>query len=147
MCKKPITQDNLQVSSNLREIDQVLLWFEQLHQKPIPKTVWLQCELALAEAFTNAVRHAHDGLPMETPIDIEVTIYTDHAEIRIWDHGPEFDLAEWLREHPTSMNDRVSRGQPGGLGIKLIYAIANHVSYEPTPDRRNCLSISKNYGP
>ncbi|MDJ0553797.1 MAG: ATP-binding protein [Microcoleaceae cyanobacterium MO_207.B10] len=130
----------LQVISDLEENDKVLSWFEQLHQTPIPKTVWLQCELALAEGFTNAVRYAHKCLPRETPIDIEVTMYTDHGEIRIWDYGPEFDIAEWFQQHPeTGIFD------PGGRGIKLMYAIADQISYTHTPDNRNCLFISKDY--
>ena len=132
---------HLQVISDLEENDKVLSWFEQLHQTPIPKTVWLQCELALAEGFTNAVRYAHRNLPRETPIDIEVTMYTDHAEIRIWDYGPEFDPAEWLKQQPA----QTDMFAPGGRGIKLMYAIADNISYTRTSDDRNCLLISKDY--
>ncbi|MEM1168675.1 MAG: ATP-binding protein [Cyanobacteria bacterium P01_H01_bin.35] len=130
----------LQVHSDLTENDKVLSWFEQLHQAPIPKTVWLQCELALAEGFTNATRHAHKYLPTETPIDIEVTMYTDHLEIRIWDYGQPFDLTEWLKVQPDP-----DIFAPGGRGIKLMSAIADNISYTRTSDNRNCLLIAKNY--
>lgn len=134
---------HLEVSSDLAENDKVLSWFEQLHQTPIPRTVWLQCELALAEGFTNAARHAHHGLPVETPINIEVTMYTDHTEIRIWDYGLEFDLAEWFKHQPA----QTDMFAPGGRGIQLMYAIADHLSYQRTSDNRNCLLISKKYWP
>ncbi len=130
----------LQVHSDLGENDKVLSWFEQLHQAPIPKTVWLQCELALAEGFTNATRHAHKYLPRETPIDIEVTMYTDYLEIRIWDYGQPFELTEWLKVQPDP-----DMFAPGGRGIKLMYAIADDISYTRTSDNRNCLLITKNY--
>ncbi len=133
----------LQVHSDLGENDKVLSWFEQLHQAPIPKTVWLQCELALAEGFTNATRHAHKYLPRETPIDIEVTMYTDYLEIIIWDYGQPFDLLEWLKEQPTQTDIFVG----GGRGIKLMSAIADDISYTRTSDNRNCLLIVKKYWP
>ncbi|NEP06033.1 MULTISPECIES: ATP-binding protein [Okeania] len=134
----------LQVSSDLRENDKVLSWFEQLYQAAIPKTVWLQCELALAEGFTNAARHAHRDLSRETLIDIEVTIFSDHTEIRIWDCGPPFDLEEWLKAQPA----QTDMFAPGGRGIKLMYAIADNISYtRSTSENRNCLLISKDYWP
>ncbi|MGD1715094.1 ATP-binding protein [Hydrocoleum sp. CS-953] len=136
-------QADLQVCSDLGENDKVLSWFEQLHQAPIPKKVWLECELALAEAFTNATRHAHKYLPTETLIDIEVKIYTDYLEIRIWDYGQPFDLLKWLKEQPTQTDIFVG----GGRGIKLMYAIADNISYTRTSDNRNCLLIAKNYLP
>ena len=131
----------LQVHSDLRENDKVLSWFEQLQEAPIPKTVWLQCELALAEGFTNATRHAHKSLARETPIDIEVTMYTDYLEIRIWDYGQPFDLLEWLKQQPV----QTDIWDGGGRGIKLMYAIADHISYTRISDNCNCLLIVKKY--
>ncbi len=136
-------QANLQVCSDLGENDNILSWFEQLHQSPIPKKVWLECELAMAEGFTNAVRHAHKYLPRETPIDIEVTMFSDQMEIRIWDYGQPFDLLEWLKQQPP----QTDMLRPGGRGIKLMYAIADHISYTRKPDNRNCLLIAKKYWP
>jgi len=136
-------QADLQVCSDLGENDKVLSWFEQLHQAAIPKKVWLKCELALAEGFTNAVRHAHKYLPTETPIDIEVKICTEQMEIRIWDYGQPFELLEWLKQQPTQTD--ILAG--GGRGIKLMYAIADNISYTRTSDNRNCLLIVKKYWP
>ncbi len=114
-----------------------------MDQAPIPKKVWLESELALAEAFTNATRHAHKYLPTETPIDIQVKIYADKMEISIWDYGQPFDLLEWLKEQPTQTDIFVG----GGRGIKLMSAIADDISYTRTSDNRNCLLIVKKYSP
>ena len=114
-----------------------------MDQAPIPKKVWLQFELVLAEALTNAVCHAHKYLPTETSIDIEVKIYTDYLEIIIWDYGQPFDLLEWLKEQPTQTDIFVG----GGRGIKLMSAIADDISYTRTSDNRNCLLIVKKYLP
>ena len=142
MCRPLIRQDRLQVSSDLREIDTVLSWFEKLYQTSIPMVFWRECLLALSEGFTNAARHAHNGLPLETPIDIEVKIYPDQAEIRIWDYGPGFDLTEWLRQHPQL----IDLESCGGRGLRIMYAIANHMTYttKSKSNHRNCLLICKN---
>ena len=47
---------------------------EQLAALPIPEDVSHQCILAVSEALTNAVRHAHKNLPRETPIELEITV-------------------------------------------------------------------------
>jgi anti-sigma regulatory factor (Ser/Thr protein kinase) len=50
---------------------------EQLAALPIPEAVFHQCILAVSEAFTNAVRHAHKNLPRETPIELEITVVNE----------------------------------------------------------------------
>jgi len=61
----------LRVDTTLDALDQVLTWFESFRNAGIPDPIWAECQLALVEGFTNAVRHAHRALPESTPIDIE----------------------------------------------------------------------------
>src|SRR5919199_203427 len=72
----------LQVNTEPKDLSRVFSWFEQLRQPSIPSNVWLECQTALAEGFDNAVRHAHKGLPSKTPIDIQVTIFTQSQDNR-----------------------------------------------------------------
>ncbi len=132
----------IQLNSSLSANNRVLSWFEGLYEEQIPKTVWLKCQLALAEGFTNAVRHAHAELPPDTPIDLEVSIFSDSIEIRIWDFGPPFDLKGWLKQEPPA--DIYAGGR---RGIRLMDTIADDISYNRTNDDRNCLLIMKNYDP
>jgi serine/threonine-protein kinase RsbW len=132
---------HLQVNSGLNELDPVLFWFAQLHQSPIPTSVWLRCQLALAEGFTNAVRHAHKGKPPDTPIDIEVALFPEHLEIRVWDYGAPFDLEQRIRD----VSEQVDIYSGGGRGLKLMRDISDILSYRPTADNRNCLLIVKRY--
>lgn len=143
--KSPVPgKAHLQVNSGLSELDQVLSWFSHLHQSPIPTSVWIRCQLALAEAFTNAVRHAHRELPPNASVDIEVTLLPEHLEIRVWDQGPPFDLEQKI----NSLSDRVDIFSPGGRGLKLMKDIADTLSYTRTDDNnRNCLLIVKQYCP
>jgi serine/threonine-protein kinase RsbW len=138
---KEIQKSIKQVPSDLKALEQVLLWFDQLNQPSIPKKVWLQCQLALAEGFTNAVRHAHKELPPTTPIDIEVTLFQHCLEMRIWDHGPPFDLEQWLLDYEK----KAEYMGGGGRGIAILNKIADKLSYTRSDDNRNCLLLVKNY--
>ncbi len=132
----------LQVKTDLNELVEVLAWFNQLHQDSIPKIDWLKCQTALAEAFTNAVRHAHKNLPHETPINLEASLTSDYLEIRIWDYGPQFDLEYEI----SSLPDEVEETATGGRGLYLLREIADYLSYTRTGDR-NCLLLVKHYSP
>ncbi|MFB8788458.1 MAG: anti-sigma regulatory factor [Potamolinea sp.] len=138
---KEIQKSIKQVPSDLKALEQVLLWFDQLNQPSIPRKIWLQCQLALAEGFTNAVRHAHKELPPTTPIDIEVTLFPHCLEMRIWDQGPPFDLEQWLRDYEK----RPENTGGGGRGIVILKKIADKLSYTRMDDNRNCLLFVKNY--
>lgn len=129
------------VKSDLNTLEQVLSWFDQLKPASISKKDWLQCQLALAEGFTNAVRHAHKDLSQEVSIDLEVTLGSQYLELRIWDQGPPFDLEQWLQDHQHAQDDHAG----GGRGIVILKKIADQLSYTRTADHRNCLLIVKRY--
>jgi serine/threonine-protein kinase RsbW len=89
---------SLQVNTELNDLTRVLEWFEQLQDLSIPNEVWWQFQLALAEGFTNAVRHAHKNLPVETPVQLEITVFDGCWELKVWDCGPHFDFDAKLNE-------------------------------------------------
>ncbi len=138
---QPIHKACLQVNTDLNALTEVLSWFDQFNGPPISYQIWLQCQLALAEGFTNAVRHAHEGQPIDLPIEVEVVVFAEHLEIRIWDHGEPFDLIQKLDSLPEEMDSDAE----GGRGLKLMQRIADSLSYTRTLDNRNCLLIIKNY--
>jgi len=94
----PIKTIYLQVKTDLSALTEVLQWYDRLSHLPIPKLVWWKCQLALGEGFTNAVRHAHRGMPLTTPIKLEIRVFKQQLEIKIWDYGQPFDFAAKLRE-------------------------------------------------
>lgn len=137
-------RQHLQVKTELVALNQVLSWFEQFDHTFVPEAVWLQCQLALAEGFTNAVRHAHRGKPTTTPIDIEVTLQAEYMTIRIWDYGPQNNLGEVLK----TLSQEMDREAEGGRGLKLMKKVADQLSYErhqTQGEPRNCLEIIKYY--
>ena len=133
----------LQAPNTLDALSDILSWFARLQHPSIPSSIWIRCQLALAEAFTNAVRHAHRNLTSEVTVEIEVTLSDNQIQIRVWDHGPPFNLMEKIRQMPSE----IDKGSGGGRGLKLMRDIADDLSYEPCRDGRNCLLIVKNYQP
>jgi serine/threonine-protein kinase RsbW len=137
----PLTKIHLRVNTELQALEQVLNWYEQLQNLPIPPVIFQQCQLALAEGFTNAVRHAHQGLPAETPIELEVTVFHERLEIRIWDYGQQFDIEAKLRELTQIHQDPLEA--EGGRGLSFMFKLADQVTYTRISDERNCLVIVK----
>ncbi len=134
---------DLQVNSGLSALDPVLSWFSQLYEPQIPTSVWVRCQLALAEGFTNAVRHAHEGKRPDWPVDIQVAVWDEFVEIKIWDSGNPFNLEQKIQD----MSKKIDPEASGGRGLKLMKDIADSLSYRRTADGRNCLAIVKNYTP
>ena len=137
----------LHLKTDIQLLNQVLAWFEQFNHPPVPYQTWMKCQLALVEAFTNAVRHAHKQLPPETPIDIEVSILPESLEIRILDCGPGLDLAKKL----NSLKQHRDPEAEGGRGLRLMELIADRMTYTNIEDRgncfRNCFLMVKHYSP
>jgi serine/threonine-protein kinase RsbW len=99
---QPTKTIHLQLNTDIKSVAQVLWWVEQLEDLPIPEAVLQQCKLATIEGFTNAVRHAQKNLPFQTPIDLEITVFNERLEVKIWDMGEPFDLqAKLLEELPV----------------------------------------------
>lgn len=136
-----VQQDHLTVQSELKLLNQVQQWFEQFCLRHLAQLGWSESQLyrlnlALAEGFTNAVRHAHRALPPETTIEIEVSLWNDRLEMRIWDYGKPFNPDAIAEPEPGTL-------QVGGYGWFLLRRLADHVVYERGADSRNCLLIVK----
>ena len=139
-----VKQYHLQVKTELEALKEVLQWFEGLVFPLVPQKMGWQCEVALVEAFTNAVRHAHHNLPRSTPIDLQVELLPNFLEMRIWDKGESFDLEAKLLEGEREAN-LDSMEKEGGRGLQFIKKLTDELQYLNLPDRRNCLIMRKNY--
>ncbi|MBV9388475.1 MAG: anti-sigma regulatory factor [Chroococcidiopsidaceae cyanobacterium CP_BM_ER_R8_30] len=136
-----LQQDHLRVKSDLTVLNQVQQWFKRFCLRYPILLSWSESQLyrlnlALAEGFTNAVRHAHHALPPETTIDIDLTLWADRLEIRIWDQGKPFNPDALEEPAPGTL-------QEGGYGWFLLRRLADYVVYERGTDGRNCLLIVK----
>lgn len=133
------TQIKIEVKSDLKAVDLVLLQFNKIYNNTILQQDWLQCQLALVEGFTNAVRHAHKNLPPQTPIQIVIDVSLKKIVIRIWDYGEPFDLENFIEL--VSQKDHNWRGS--GRGIAIMKKVADTLSYERVSEKQNCLTMVK----
>jgi len=134
----------MQTETDLEALAMVLQWYDQLNNLPIPKRVWMECQLALAEGFTNAVRHAHKELPSSTMIELEIKVFGDRLKMKIWDCGKPFDFQAQLRKSLAETEESQAEKE-GGKGVLLLQRIADKLSYKRTDDGRNCLAIVKHF--
>jgi serine/threonine-protein kinase RsbW len=137
-----LKQYHLQVKTELKALKEVLQWFEGLVFPLVPQRIGWQCEVALVEAFTNAVRHAHQNLPETTPIDLEVKLLPNFLEMRIWDRGQPFDFQAKLRKGEQNVD---SIEKEGGRGLQFIKKLTDELQYLNLPNHRNCLVMRKKY--
>lgn len=122
----------LTVSSRLDSLTTVQQWFENLlncfSDSVSAPSMWVdevfdQLNLALAEGFTNAVRHAHANLPSNTPIVLECWVQLHRLEIRIFDQGEPFDPDSLVEPQPGTLRE-------GGYGWFLLRRLVDEVTYE-----------------
>ncbi|MEN9207158.1 MAG: anti-sigma regulatory factor [Gloeomargarita sp. GMQP_bins_120] len=135
--------DRIVVNSDIQALTQILDWFAQFNQPPLTYETWWFCQLVLDEGFTNAVRHAHRDLPASTPITVEVAVFPDTIEIRIWDQGPFFDLQAKLAKLEYTPRDPEPEG---GMGLIFLTRFADVVEYQRYPGG-NCLFLRKRFPP
>lgn len=121
-------QAHLTVTSRLEELDTVQQWFGTLMNQLSGDLPWLgqqfdRLNLALAEGFTNAVRHAHAELPQSTPIELALSWQPERIEICIFDQGPPFNPDSLSEPKPGALRE-------GGYGWFLMRKLADHVTYD-----------------
>jgi len=131
----------LVVDSRLETLNDIQAWFERWYRSLGPEFKWVHCNsdrlnIAVAEGFTNAVRHAHAHLSLETPIKIEVKLVGDRLKILIWDYGQPFDPNQLQEPKPGSLLCH------GGYGWFLLRRAVDQVTYERQGEQ-NCLEITQ----
>jgi serine/threonine-protein kinase RsbW len=129
------------VETDLKALTSVAEWLENIVLPMIPADFRWQCELIITEGFTNVVRHAHLNLPQTTLIDLEVKVFADYLEIRIWDRGQPFKLEAMLDSLLQQQHNPLER--EGGRGLVFMYKLTDDLRYIRTEDLRNCLVMRK----
>ncbi|MGB2924633.1 MAG: rhodanese-like domain-containing protein [Limnothrix sp.] len=138
-----LDQYQFHVASDLTLLDQVLAQCSQINRNDlIPLHDWMQCQMAIAEGFTNAVRHAHGESRKNCPVTIGLCLYPHRLDIRIWDHSDStFDLERHLAHLDPHLNEHAS----GGRGFIILNKIADTLSYRYDAEKKQyCLLIKKN---
>lgn len=89
--------------------------------------------LALVEAYSNVVRHAHRDKPY-LPVLIRLELKERDIIVEIWDYGEGFDLSTYL---PPNPDDK----QESGYGWLIMNRLMDRVEYRLQVNGRNCLKL------
>ena len=96
-------------------------------------------ELAIDEACSNAVLHAHPGNSLGQ-IRIKVDITESRFTVQIRDGGKRFPFEE---QGNFDLDDKNKKMEPGGLGIYIIKHFMDEVRYSYTEEHGNEITMSK----
>lgn len=97
-------------------------------------TLAYHLNLVLTEATTNAIKHGHHSNPQDT-VKIAIHIQNDALNIKVYDHGPGFDLK-------TVLSPDLDNPKENGMGLFFIRSLMDKVTYTQTDDG-NVLEIVK----
>jgi serine/threonine-protein kinase RsbW len=89
--------------------------------------------LALVEAYSNVVRHAHKNQAY-LPVLIRLELKDRDIALEIWDRGDGYDFSNYFPPSPT---DR----QEGGYGWLIINRLMDKVEYQLQVNGSNCLKL------
>jgi serine/threonine-protein kinase RsbW len=95
--------------------------------------------LAVDEACANVIEHAY-GHDIRKEVIIQALCDEEAVRISVIDMGKGFDPTAVT---PASIDSLVSERKTGGLGIRLIKALMDEVSYEIQPGEKNELHMIK----
>jgi serine/threonine-protein kinase RsbW len=91
--------------------------------------------LALHEAVSNIIRHAHQDRP-EARLEIRCCITPEAVEVQLLDEGAPFDLNTVPVLDPAEL-------RIGGRGVFLMRALMDELSCQPRGEQGNVLRMVK----
>ncbi|MDJ1181150.1 anti-sigma regulatory factor [Roseofilum sp. BLCC_M91] len=128
----------LNVPSDLKFLGIVESWLlgcleVELGESPDWSRQSTRFRLALVEAYSNVVRHAHKD-KAELPVVMCLELKDNDITLEVWDHGQGYDLATYLPPDPEQK-------QEGGYGWLIMNRLMDRVEYRLQIDGRNCLKL------
>ncbi|MDY6782225.1 MAG: anti-sigma regulatory factor [Cyanobacteriota bacterium] len=128
----------LHIPSDLKFLAVVERWLLDSLQVELGETVdWTRqstrLRLALVEAYSNVVRHAHKE-QSHIPVLLRVELQEGELALEIWDYGDGFDLSTYLPPQPDEK-------QEGGYGWLIMNKLMDRVEYRLQVNGRNCLKL------
>lgn len=129
----------LQVPSDLKFMTVVENWLldslgAELQQEDIWPQLAMRLRLALVEAYSNVVRHAHKNKP-DVPVILRLTLEQSAIALEIWDCGEGYDTTDYQAPQPE---DR----QEGGYGWMILNRLMDRVQYQvQASEGQNCLIL------
>ena len=128
----------LQIPSDLKFLSIVEAWLLDCLQVELGDQIdWdkqsNRLRLALVEAYSNVVRHAHKEQP-DVPVLLRLELQGDVLTLEIWDSGNGFDLSTYMAPDPEAC-------QEGGYGWLIMTRLMDRVEYQLQVNGKNCLKL------
>ncbi len=98
-----------------------------------------QIELAVDEACTNAIKHAH-SYNSEKTLELSVILREKRIEITIKDVGKGFDVT---RVAKPDLEKYMHEAKKGGFGIHLMRKLMDEVHFDFNPGKGNRVTLVK----
>ena len=98
-----------------------------------------QIALAVDEACTNVIKHAHHH-DARRLMDIQIQTDANKMKITITDKGRGFDIT---RLKDPDVEKFIKESRHGGLGIYLIKTLMDEVDYDFKPGVKNQVQLTK----
>lgn len=89
--------------------------------------------LALVEAYSNVVRHAHKE-QTNLPVLLRLELKERDIALEVWDYGEGYDMSNYLEPDPIDK-------QEGGYGWLIMNRLMDKVEYQLQVDGANCLKL------
>lgn len=131
---------NIRFPSKTANLEMIRDFVNKLAQKGgFDEEVSDQIALAVDEACTNVIKHAHkyDARRM---IDVTVNMDKEKIEIIISDKGKGFDPSGLPK---PDLKRYIHEAKMGGLGIHLMRTLMDEVKYNFNPGTRNQVALVK----
>ncbi len=130
----------LEVPSSTENLAMVRDFIKRIgHQTGMNEQEIFNLELAVDEACANVIEHAY-GHDTSKEVIIRAIYDGEALRLSVIDTGRGFDPTVVT---PASLESLVSERRSGGLGIRLIRALMDEVSYEISPGQKNELHMLK----
>ena len=98
-----------------------------------------QIELAVDEACTNVIKHAHK-FKYDKSIEISVRLDRQKIKIIITDRGLGFDIKKVAK---PDLQKYIHEAKKGGLGIHLMRSLMDEVQFDFNPGVKNQVTLVK----
>lgn len=92
--------------------------------------------LALVEAYSNVVRHAHREQP-NIPIILKLELRDRNLSLEIWDQGQGYNPSDYQVPSPQDKQEH-------GYGWLILNRLMDRVEYQLHVDGSNCLKLETN---
>jgi len=126
----------LTIPSELRLLPLTRAFIEAVcHLTGMDDTATHHVVLAVDEATSNIIRHAHQGASHH-PIEIRCYVKEEGLQILLYDRGEPFDLEAIPILNPAEL-------RPGGRGVFLMRQLMDDIRVVPRPGGGNILALLK----